>query len=275
MSLDLDAYLARIALPARPTLDEYGLAAMQRAQRLAIPFENLDIPLGRGVRIDSDSVFAKLVTGKRGGYCFEQNRLQRDALTALGFAVRPLLGRVWLGRAESEPPPPLTHTLNLVVLDGQDWIADAGFGSSYAPPLPLIDGAEADSPDGVHHRLTRDGDQWTLWRDGASLDNRSSREPGWERQYSFTTGDVADDGLAAANAYTSTTPGTRFTTLKIASIALPTGFAALTDRHYRRRNGTDATESTITDPRVYRLRLSLVFGIDLAPEESRMLWGEP
>ena len=87
MSFDLDAYLARIRLPARPTLDDLGLAAVQRAHRLAIPFENLDIRLGRGIRIDSESVFAKLVTAKRGGYCFEQNRLFADALTALGFTV--------------------------------------------------------------------------------------------------------------------------------------------------------------------------------------------
>ena len=60
-AFDLDAYLARILLPARPTVDSYGLAALQRAHRLAIPFENLDVLLGRGIAIDSDSVFAKLV----------------------------------------------------------------------------------------------------------------------------------------------------------------------------------------------------------------------
>ena len=94
---DLDAYLARIALKERPLADAEGLAMLQRSHRLAIPFENLDIILGRGIRIDSESVFAKLVTAKRGGYCFEHNRLFLDALTALGFEARPLLARVWLG----------------------------------------------------------------------------------------------------------------------------------------------------------------------------------
>ena len=277
MAFDLDAYLARIALPARPTLDSYGLAAMQRAHRLAIPFENLDIPLGRAIRIDSDSVFAKLVTAKRGGYCFEQNRLFRDALAALDFTVRPLLARVWLGRAADDgTPPPLTHTLNLVNLDGQDWIADAGFGGGYAPPMPLRDGAEVDGPDGARHRLLRGddgvgGDGWMMERLGEPADPRGGAT-GWERQYGFTTAPVDEADLIAANIYTSTTPGTRFTTLKLVSLALPTGFASLTDRHYRRRNGTDSTESAIGDPRVYRLRLSLVFGIDLTAAEVATLW---
>ncbi|MEO5867651.1 MAG: arylamine N-acetyltransferase, partial [Sphingomonas sp.] len=169
---DLDAYLARIRLPARPTLDALGLAALQRAHRLAIPFENLDIRLGRGIRIDSASVFAKLVTAKRGGYCFEQNRLFGDALAALGFVVRPLLARTWLGVSET---PPLTHTLSLVHIDGQDWVADAGFGGSYAPPIVLADGAEAVAPDGARFRLVPDASfGWMLERDGnpATTDGR-------------------------------------------------------------------------------------------------------
>lgn len=262
VSFDLAAYLARVALPAPPAADVAGLAAIQRAQRLAIPFENLDIPLGRGIRIDPDAVFAKLVTGKRGGYCFEQNRLFRDALTALGFVVRPLLGRVWL---LADPCiPPLTHTLNLVTIDGRDWIADAGFGGSYTPPLPLADGAEDIAPDGARHRLVRDADHgWMLARDGGG---------GWEDQYSFTEAPVAESDLALSNHWTATAPGTRFTTLTLARIVLPTGHASLTGRHYSRRNGTAATESMIDDPRVYRLRLSLVFGIDLTAEEVAQLW---
>ena len=68
-------------------------------------------------------MFDKLVTAKRGGYCFEQNRLLLDALHALGFTARPLLARVWLGAPRT---PPRTHTLILVTIDSADWIADRG-----------------------------------------------------------------------------------------------------------------------------------------------------
>jgi len=265
---DLDAYLSRIAMPARPTLDAAGLERLQRAHRLAVPFENLDIILGRDIAIDSASVFAKIVTARRGGYCFEQDRLFGDALTALGFTRRPLLARVWLGATDV---PPQTHTLSLVTLDGQDWIADAGFGGSYTPPMPLVDGATGLAPDGARFRLQADPVHgWMLLRDGdaATTDGRIAAGAGaWQPQYSFTTATVWDADLALGNHWTSTAPSSRFRNLRIASIVLPHGFATLTDRHYRRQAAGEASSGEITDPRVYRIRMGLMFGIELSKED--------
>jgi len=271
IDFDLSAYLARIGLKEPPPPTAEGLAQLQRAHRLAIPFENLDVILGRGIAIDSASVFAKLVTARRGGYCFEQNRLFGDALDALGFVARPLLARVWLGAAG--PPAGRTHTFSLVTIDGQDWIADAGFGGSYAPPMPLADGETALAPDGATYRLMRDPlHGWMLERDGdpATTDGRSTGS-GWQPQYSFSLDPVFEADLAMSNHWTSTAPGTRFTTLRIVSIVLPHGFASLTDRAYRRRNGDKEASGEIDDPRVYRMRMSLLFGIDLTVEEVAAL----
>jgi N-hydroxyarylamine O-acetyltransferase len=268
---DLDAYLARIRIKQAPAADSEGLATLQLAHRLAIPFENLDIRLGRGIAIDSASVFAKLVTAKRGGYCFEQNRLFGDALAALGFAARPLLARVWFTATE---PPPLTHTLLLVTVDGQDWIADAGFGGSYCPPMPLADGAEVTAPDGARFRLRSDAARgWMLERDGdaATTDGRGNGGPGFQPQFGFSTAAVEQADLEMANHWTSTRPGTRFLDLVVVSIALPAGFASLTDHAYRRRTPSEDVAATIDDPRVYRLRLSMMFGIDLSAEEVAAL----
>jgi len=265
---DLDAYLARIALPARVTPDAAGLARLQQAHRLAIPFEDLDVLLQRPIRIDSEGVFAKLVTARRGGYCFEHNRLFLDALAALGFAARPLLARVWLGVGVDDPVPPLTHTLALVTVEGEEWIADAGFGGSYAPPMRLAEGEEATAPDGARFRLVRDGaDGWLLLRDGdiATTDGRATGT-GFQRQYGFTLAPVAPADLALSNHWTSTAPGTRFTTTAVVSIVLPTGFASLTGRLYRRKAGDSEQAGEITDPRVYRIRLSMMFGIDLSAD---------
>ena len=267
---DLDAYLARIALPERPLANAEGLATLQRAHRLAIPFENLDVILGRGIRIDSASVFAKLVTAKRGGYCFEHNRLFLDALAALGFEARPLLARVWLAATET---PPLTHTFSLVTIDDQDWIADPGFGGSYTPIMPLVENATADAPDGARFRLERDTlHGWMLLRDGhpGTTDGRGTGE-GFQPQYSFTLGQVWDADLELSNRWTSTAPESRFMQLRIVSIVLPRGLAALTDRMYRRRAGEEETIAEIGDPRGYRMRLSLMFGIDFTAEEVAAL----
>ncbi|MFW2852409.1 arylamine N-acetyltransferase family protein [Sphingomonas sp. TX0543] len=267
---NLAAYLARVDLPETPGADVDGLAAVQRAQRLAIPFENLDVMLGRGIAIDSGSVFDKLVTRGRGGYCFEQNRLLGDALTALGFASRPLLARVWLGVSE---PQPLTHTLTLVSVEGEEWIADAGFGGSFAPVMPLVDGVETASPDGALHRLERDGEfGWMLLRQGIPVgaDGRAGGE-GWQRQYSFDLRTVYENDLAIGNLWASTAPDSRFTQSAIVSLVLPRGFAALADRNYRRYSSEGETSAEIIDPRVYRMRLSLMFGLDLSVEEIAAL----
>lgn len=263
--VDLEAYLARVALRERPLADAEGLAMLQRAHRLAIPFENLDVILGRGIRIDSAAVFAKLVTARRGGYCFEHNRLLLDVLAALGFEARPLLARVWLAASGT---PAFTHALSLVTIAGEEWIADAGFGGSYSPVMPLVDGAEVEAPDGARFRLARDEIHgWMLSRDGhpATTDGRGTGE-GFQPQYSFTLGRVWDADLALSNHWTSTAPDSRFTRLRIAGIVLPRGLAGLTDRLYRHRAGDDDETAEITDPAVYRDRLRLMFGIDLTAE---------
>jgi len=271
MAFDLDQYLARIRLPESPTADAEGLAALQRAHRLAIPFENLDVLLGRGIAVDSDAVFAKLVTARRGGYCFEHNRLLLDALDALGFTARPLLARVWLG---AEHVPARTHAVSLVTIDGQDWIADAGFGGSYSPPMPLADGETAEAPDGAQFRFSRDPLYgWMLYRQGhpGTTDGRADFAPASGAQYSFTLDPVFPPDLAMSNYWTYTWPESRFRNHAIVSMVLPQGFASLTDRAYRRRNGDNEASGELEDPRVYRMRLSLMFGIDLTAADVAAL----
>ncbi|HWI85581.1 MAG TPA: arylamine N-acetyltransferase [Sphingomonas sp.] len=271
MTFDLPAYLARVGLAGPPPPTQEGLASLQRAHRLTIPFENLDVILGRGIAIDSASVFAKLVTARRGGYCFEQNRLFGDALDAVGFVSRPVLARVWLGG--SGVPPARTHVLSLVTIDGRDWIADAGFGGSYAPPMPLVDGETAAASDGSRFRLMRDPVHgWMLERDGhpGTADGRSVGS-GWQPQYSFTLEPVFNNDLILSNHWTSTAPESRFRQVRIVSIVLPQGLASLTDRAYRRRNGDKEASGEIADPRVYRMRLSLLFGIDLSADDVAAL----
>lgn len=259
---ELDAYLTRIGLGTPPPADAGGLAVIQRAHRLAIPFENLDIRLSRRISLDPDHVFDKLVHTRRGGYCFEQNQLFLRALDAIGFDARPLLARVWLGATEV---PPLTHTLNLVRIGDEDWIADAGFGGSYSPPMKLVEGSMATAPDGAEFRLSMTSAHgWLLERRGdhRATDGRTADDD-WQAQYSFALGNVAPADLELANHWTSTRPGTRFTTLSVVSLCLPSGFASLTDRHYTRRNSDQHVEADIESATAWRLRLNFVFGIVL------------
>jgi N-hydroxyarylamine O-acetyltransferase len=124
----LERYLARIGVER----SDASLAALQRAHQLAIPYENVDVQLGREIRLDLSSLGAKLVDRRRGGYCFEHNTLFAAALEALGFTVTRCVGRVRL--ADPTSPRPATHMVLLV--DGQ--VVDVGFGAANPlGPLPL------------------------------------------------------------------------------------------------------------------------------------------
>lgn len=253
-------YFERIGYRGTPRPDGETLNALQRAHRLAVTFENLDIMLGRGIALAPERLFEKIVAGRRGGYCFEQNALFLLILDAIGFEARPLLARVWLG---AEATPPRTHTLNLVGLDGENLIVDVGFGGSFVPPMRLAAGVEAATADGARHRLVADSDHgWMLERDGGD---------GWARQYSFTLDPVWPADLEMANHFTATRPDTRFTTLRIASAATPDGYVSLIDHALTTSRMGRSDTREIADSEEYRRVLAENFGLALSAEEVAAL----
>ena len=158
--LDLEAYLQRIGYDGGldPTVET--LTALHRAHVLSIPFENLDILLGRPIRLDLASLQAKLVRGRRGGYCFEQNALFAAVLEHLGFDVTGLAARVTMGE---ERTTPRTHMILAVDIAGTRWLADVGFGGD-----TLLDPISFESDEPVQQgawafRLADDGDVRVLF----------------------------------------------------------------------------------------------------------------
>ena len=198
--MDLDAYFERIGWTGSraPTLEV--LAGLCVRHTASIPFENLDILLGRGVQLDLPSLTAKLVAGRRGGYCFEQNRLFQAVLDALGFRVTPLAGRVRLGVAP-DVQTPRTHMLLRVDLDEGPHLVDVGFGFTPTAPLRLA----PDIEQRLHlstYRLRRDAASWTL----------ELRQPeGFTPAYVFTEDRCLAVDYEVANHYTSTHPRSHFT----------------------------------------------------------------
>ncbi|MEA4856145.1 arylamine N-acetyltransferase [Solidesulfovibrio sp.] len=127
--VDLDAYCGRLGYdgPREPSLAV--LRELHRRHPAAIPFEAVDVFLGRDVAITPAALDAKLLASSgRGGYCFEQNTLFLRALLAMGFAARPLLARSrW--RRPSHERVARTHMVVGVRLADGDWLADVGFGA--------------------------------------------------------------------------------------------------------------------------------------------------
>ena len=195
-ALDLPAYLARIGYrgPLVPTLAT--LEALHGAHTSSIPFENLDIQLGRPIRLDLPSLQAKLVQGLRGGYCFEHNSLYAAALEAVGFVLVRREARVRRGASATLPR---THLALEVVLDGRSWLEDVGFGAEGIPgPVPM--GGEM-ARYGLRHRVVPEGVRQVLqvWE-----------AEGWSDLYALEPGEVLPIDLEVANHYTSTHPDSRF-----------------------------------------------------------------
>ena len=148
--MDLNAYLDRIGVEPQA-----GVAAVHRAHVTSIPFENLDSHRGVPVSLELDHLERKLVSERRGGYCFEHNLLLAGALEALGFGVEPMLARV--RRARPDGARPRTHLVLRVRADGGVWLADAGFGNgTLLEPIPFGPGAEHEQSGlAVSHRVRR------------------------------------------------------------------------------------------------------------------------
>src|SRR5690348_16450027 len=88
--IDIDAYCARIGYRGsrEPSLET--LHALSHAHVRAIPFENIDVVIGRPIDISRAAIEQKLVRDGRGGYCCEQNTFFLAVLEQLGYRVRPL-----------------------------------------------------------------------------------------------------------------------------------------------------------------------------------------
>ncbi len=135
--MNIDSYLKRINYTGslEPTLET--LRNIHRQHLLSIPYENLDIHLGRRFELNQEHFFKKLVFEKRGGWCYEMNGLLAWVLRELGFEVQYLSGTV--GREQKGNLAEGNHLVLLVHLD-KPYIADVGFGDGILEPLPLQEG---------------------------------------------------------------------------------------------------------------------------------------
>jgi N-hydroxyarylamine O-acetyltransferase len=157
-----DAYLTRIGVAAAGPPSPDALAALHRAHMLSVPFENLDIHLGRPHVLDVETNVAKVVERRRGGWCFELNSAFAWLLGVLGYDVTLMAARVHgeVGAAAAD----FAHLVLAVELDAP-WLVDVGFGDSFTTPIrlePVIDQPR----DGCVYRLRDDGERLTLLRDG-------------------------------------------------------------------------------------------------------------
>jgi N-hydroxyarylamine O-acetyltransferase len=255
MAFNLDEYRRRIDYRPPSHADSDTLAAVHRAHVLAIPFENLDIQMGRPIRLDGEALQAKMVRQRRGGYCFEQNALFAMALGAMGFTVEPLEARV--RQQDGGVVRPRTHMVLRVAAGGRLWLADAGFGGDgLLEPVPF------DSTPihqlGVPYRVAHEGRLAILQRRLAG---------GWEDLYAILPDAVHPADYEVGNWFTSTYPRSPFV-LNLTAQRITDGA-----RHILRNLTYAVTRGTRTESReIARGELASLlrdtFGLDV-PDAAR------
>lgn len=213
----LPAYLDRIRYTGPTTANSETLRAIHRAHMLAVPFENLDIPLKRPILVAEEAFLRKIVERRRGGFCYEINGAFAALLRELGFQVTLLSARV--PRDDGSASPEFDHLTLRVDLD-EPWLADVGFGDCFLEPLRLQAGVEQ-AQDGRHYRIVPSDESLEL--------ERTELDGFWKKQYRFTLQPRRLADFAPMCHYHQTSPESPFTRKRLCTLATPDGRITLAD----------------------------------------------
>ena len=251
--LNVDAYLARLNVARPSATSTEMLRRLQRAHLRAIPFENLSIMRGEPIPLDEASLFDKIVTRRRGGFCYELNGLFAALLRALGYRVTLLSARV--ANDGGDFSPEFDH-LALRVDLATPWLVDVGFGDAFLEPLPLVAGEVVRQGRKVF-RVDAPGPDWIL-HEGA---NEATLVP----VYRFEMRPRELSEFEARCAYHRTSPESHFHQGALCTRTTPNGRVTLSG--YRLIETVDGrrSETAIADSEIPGV-LARVFGIEPPPD---------
>lgn len=257
IEFDLDAYLGRIHYdgPCEPTLETLRLVC--ELQPASIPFENIDAFLGRPPNLSITALQAKMIAGRRGGYCYELNLLLRAALLSLGMEVTGLAARVvWMQPPDARPRA-RSHMLLAADLPDRSagpFIADAGFGGRLlASPLRLEPGLVQETRAG-RERIVELCSEYAV---------ESEMPSGWVPRYRFTLAPFLPVDYEPLNWYSATRPDSLFANNLLLERLTPSSRASLlNDRLSYQKQGEPAASRRIDTADEFKSVLDDVFDLE-------------
>jgi len=247
--MNVPAYLDRIGYRGSLMPSVATLHALQLAHLRAVPFENLSIHSGQPIILNDEALFEKIVSRRRGGFCYELNGLFAALLRALGFSVQMLSAGV--ADAEGVFGPEFDHMTLLVRLD-ERWLADVGFGDSFEQPLRLD--YRGEQPQG---RRSYD----IVEADGAFIVRQ--KEPGedWKSQYRFSLQPHEYADYEERCLFQQTSPQSHFTQGRICTLATETGRITLSELRFITTTNGEKEERALADETEYAALLRERFGV--------------
>ncbi|RIK30095.1 MAG: acetyltransferase [Chloroflexi bacterium] len=259
--MNVERYLERIEYDGARTPNAATLRALHLAQLYHVPFENLDISRARRIVLDYDALYEKIVTRRRGGFCYEVNGLFAWLLTQLGFDVTLLSGSSF--RADETFGPEYDH-LTLRVLCPADaepstpWLADVGFGSSFTEPLRLD--RATPQPQGLRaYRIETAEPFRIVWQ--------KSYAGVWKKQFRFSLQPRAFAEFEGMCHYHQTSPQSPFTRKPFITRATPRGRISIEGATLIITTDGARTSIPIRQAEMCAALLRQHFGVDLSHDE--------
>jgi N-hydroxyarylamine O-acetyltransferase len=251
--MNIQAYQERINYhgPLAPSAET--LRALQVAHLLAVPFENLSIHSGQPIVLNDHALFEKIVTRRRGGFCYELNGLFAALLRAMGFEVSMLSAGV--ADLAGGFGPDFAHMTLLVNLK-ERWLADVGFGDSFREPLLLdcrdeqVEGAGGERA----YQIVPDNDHFILKQRDTTGE--------WTDQYRFDLRPHSYADYVSLCHYQETSPESHFTKGRVCTRATPEGRITLSEmKSITTMHNGERKERLLTNEEEYASLLREEFGI--------------
>ncbi len=202
--------------------------ALHQAHLMSVPFEDLDIQLGRPLSLNLQDLYHKVVLSNRGGFCYELNHLFGSMLRELGFQVNFIAAQVY--GEDEQWGPQFDHMA--IQVNGK-WLADVGFGGrSFVQPLLLNDQNQQTDSGGVYQiRATWDQKFHLL---------RQDREDGtFKPMYRFDLEPQEIQNFQTECRAKQRDPNSHFVNNKICTIATSEGRDSLLNSTFTRRIGSE------------------------------------
>jgi N-hydroxyarylamine O-acetyltransferase len=228
----LERYLQRLGAKVYDAPSLHALRDLMPRHLQSVPFENLDIVAGSTPPLSTAGVLEKIVSRRRGGFCYELNEAFRALLIHLGFTVQRIEARVWI-EAEQTFGAPFDHLALIVSLPEGEFLVDVGFGDSNRKPMRLPEDTLTDISG--TYSLTPTSDRvWLLSRLERPL-------------YEMTLEDRPLSAFEAMYRYHQTSPDSVFSKGLICTKATPSGRITLSRDRLIVVDGDKRTEIKVSD----------------------------
>ena len=252
------AYLADLELTFSHRDLEF-LQALQSRHVAKYSFNSLAVIFGEEVKVDSISVFKKIVQRGLGGYCFEHNKLTYDLLVELGFKVRILMAKV---ASSNDIDAPRTHRISLLDLAGEQYIVDTGFGHlGCRLPVKLSLGDVQNQGQYSYRMQRNDAGEYAL---------EMLKQGSFTMLYRFDLGSYTEADCMVSNFYTSKHPQSNFLNNLILSRKIDNDIRSLRNSEFHRisQGITDITQVTSVAQLNQLLKESFSLDLEMAVIES-------